>query len=733
MTRSDRQIKMPFENTERSVENAPWLGLVVDNRYLFDALENDWYSPRRSCSGVILGVGSYALGDGCEPPLGNRFPVRLKFDPTVLPDVRVALCREGEWGMSDVTEVRPSDEALYWPGILPTFAIRELAVDTEDDRRRLIGLTRVTSNLVLPKVPLKVDTDTEQLFESTVDPPDLSMCLVLPEDEDAVHGSLSMAVWAVPRIGSWMEVLASALDPDQAQLAESAASVGAPWWRFPPWSGWSGFSDRPVQASSQERLWLAAAQTFRQMPTKSRVEELEVVHQIAQIASEWGDAADPSAIRTWQDSTRRMLAGMSPISLKRWRDCPVGIALQLVLARPEPIRFKGWFKDRPDLPPAIAWSAAALCGLLHGYRRLDKDFRGGPVQREVLSIRALHLSGGAGETVWPTVRGAKPSWRKDSNGYTLYWGERDYALKQENSRGKWIAADFQDKPVLEAAKGIARKLSWECLSREINLADRSIPIDGNGSFELVDSPKQLVVQGHMRMTLPDDVKVKEVLDLKRFRQLIAVESGPIPDPPFPINNSQKIESSEVPGLVYVPNFLTSSEEEKLVRKIDGSDWQSEQLRRRVQHYGWRYDYRKRQVDKSMHLGPLPDWASRIAKRLVSRQLLVELPDQVIVNEYRGNQGINKHVDQETHFADGIAMISLVEPWEMIFRGPRGMPKVTKLLERGSATVIHRDARYLWTHEIPRRKFEPGWGKRGRRISLTFRKVRLSQTGVRLAQ
>ena len=54
------------------------------------------------------------------------------------------------------------------------------------------------------------------------------------------------------------------------------------------------------------------------------------------------------------------------------------------------------------------------------------------------------------------------------------------------------------------------------------------------------------------------------------------------------------------------------------------------------------------------------------------------------------------------------MISLLEPWEMIFRGPEGKSKIGKVLAPGSVAAMHGDARYIWTHEIPRRKNEPGW-------------------------
>ena len=191
------------------------------------------------------------------------------------------------------------------------------------------------------------------------------------------------------------------------------------------------------------------------------------------------------------------------------------------------------------------------------------------------------------------------------------------------------------------------------------------------------------------------------------------------------------EPAEVPGLSYVPDFLDEREETELVAAIDAAGWSSE-LQRRVQHYGWRYDYKARRIDASMRIGPLPEWAARLARRLVSSRLLTELPDQVIVNEYVGDQGISRHVDVETSFADGIATISLLESWEMVFRerGDERGRKVTQRLDRRSAAIMTGDARYHWTHEIPKRKHEPGRVERRRRISLTFRKVLSPPDGVR---
>lgn len=194
---------------------------------------------------------------------------------------------------------------------------------------------------------------------------------------------------------------------------------------------------------------------------------------------------------------------------------------------------------------------------------------------------------------------------------------------------------------------------------------------------------------------------------------------------------------DIPGLAYVPDFLDEDHERKLVEWIDQQEWSNE-LQRRVQHYGWRYDYKAREVDASMRLGPLPSQFAALAKRLFQENLVPEVPDQVIVNEYEANQGITAHVDNIKGFADGIATISLLESWEMVFHAPRGKGKVPRMLERRSVAIMRGEARYRWKHEIKKRKSEPvldGGGrhcKRERRISLTFRKV-LSPRSVRAQQ
>ena len=235
------------------------------------------------------------------------------------------------------------------------------------------------------------------------------------------------------------------------------------------------------------------------------------------------------------------------------------------------------------------------------------------------------------------------------------------------------------------------------------------------------------VEDEVRLRVPKETTIEEIFDADSFRRLVAVEGiepGRLPNPPTAPAPGSGVEETEVPGLRYVKDFLTEKEEADLVVTIGRGEWSSE-LRRRVQHYGWRYDYEARKIDPSMRLGSLPPWADELARRLEAGGLVPQRPDQVIVNEYESAQGISAHVDSPS-FADGIATISLLESWEMVFREKGSRRMARQVLERRSVAIMEGDARYRWTHEIPHRKTEPGSSgkvKRGRRISLTFRKVK----------
>jgi alkylated DNA repair dioxygenase AlkB len=182
----------------------------------------------------------------------------------------------------------------------------------------------------------------------------------------------------------------------------------------------------------------------------------------------------------------------------------------------------------------------------------------------------------------------------------------------------------------------------------------------------------------------------------------------------------------VKGLRYVADFITPEQQDALVRQIDAAPWLGD-LRRRVQHYGYKYDYKVRAVDVSMRLGPLPEWAAEIVRLARERGLTDEEPDQVIVNEYEPGQGIASHIDCKPCFTGTILSLSLLSPCVLDFKH-KERQVVPVLLEPRSMMVMQGEARYDWTHGLAARKTDLYGGRRvvrGRRVSLTIRKVILA--------
>lgn len=185
---------------------------------------------------------------------------------------------------------------------------------------------------------------------------------------------------------------------------------------------------------------------------------------------------------------------------------------------------------------------------------------------------------------------------------------------------------------------------------------------------------------------------------------------------------QEETAPDIPGLTYIPDFITRDEENSLIAAIDTQPWLND-LKRRVQHYGYKYDYKARSVTKDSYLGPMPDWIQPLAQKLQNEHIFRNRPDQAIINEYLPGQGISAHIDCVPCFDDVIASLSLGSSAIMQFI--KGSEKQEIYLEPGSLIVLSGPARYEWQHAIPARKTDVVDGfkiERGRRLSLTFRTV-----------
>jgi alkylated DNA repair dioxygenase AlkB len=180
----------------------------------------------------------------------------------------------------------------------------------------------------------------------------------------------------------------------------------------------------------------------------------------------------------------------------------------------------------------------------------------------------------------------------------------------------------------------------------------------------------------------------------------------------------------IPGLTRLDDWVGKAEELQLLELVDAGIWRND-LKRRVQHFGYRYDYRARSVSSADYLGPLPGWLAVLAGRLVDKGAFSSLPDQVIVNEYLPGQGISAHIDCVPCFGETIAVLSLGGSVVMTFQCASTDARREMVLPACNLLVLSGPARYDWLHAIPARKSDMIAGVRAqrlRRVSLTFRSV-----------
>ncbi len=177
----------------------------------------------------------------------------------------------------------------------------------------------------------------------------------------------------------------------------------------------------------------------------------------------------------------------------------------------------------------------------------------------------------------------------------------------------------------------------------------------------------------------------------------------------------------IPGLYYIPNFITEDEENYLLKAIELNPWESD-LKRRTQQYGVKYDYTIKGLNKTASVAEIPDWLSLLVS---DRGFFPEGVDQAIINEYLPGQGIGKHKDASC-FGDVIVSLSLLSLCSMILKSINNPEENDEwILHPRSLLVLSGPARHEYTHEIPARSSDMIEGEkveRQRRVSITFRTI-----------
>lgn len=218
------------------------------------------------------------------------------------------------------------------------------------------------------------------------------------------------------------------------------------------------------------------------------------------------------------------------------------------------------------------------------------------------------------------------------------------------------------------------------------------------------------------VTVPEKKKVAEELESAQAEEDAQHAIAPIlaPVAPLPVPG--------VPGLLLIPNFVSNAAEAALMDAIESGVWDTT-LRRRVQHFGLRYDYTSKSVDLTAVIEPLPHFMQAVARQIEETALFSAPPNQCIANgtfpasprssrttfsvkshshlliehetEYYPGQGINAHIDRVDSFGPEVASLSLGSDVLMTFT--HGQQSVDVLLERKSLVVLREDSRYKWKH------------------------------------
>lgn len=697
------------------------LGLVLGHEQWLQWLADEWWPL--SGAPVRLGVDS---ARGAAAQERGAVTVVAWIDPARLPPIEVSSFRDA-WVRAPLAVVAASDRELEWPGPVPLHAVTSFMVASEADRSRLMAMSKAFSNVAAPAQPIEVGA--LDLQPPAPDAPPRSGDLPLPLDWNARRGALALAVWSVPAVAPWLKALCDSLALRPAG--------GSPDLRLGRWVAELPWTRRRLGGAgndAQLQLWRAAVDVLGAVRMREAWRPREIAEAIRDRAcTEHG--ASRQDLDPFLSLTGALLGDERSVETSLSPNDPVGSAIQLVLLRPAPDRFLGWAHDVAELPPGVWWMGVMLSGLAFGYRDLELRFRGTPEARRRLALRLWQLDALESEAWgrWPGATDSTPTWRWEDGGrVALLWDGERWAERNGAARGHWYEADLGRKELRKAAMALARKHKPSCVRKRLELANLKVPYAGPGRIRAEEGA--LAVEGTVQLDLPPDVEIVEDLDEEAFRLWLARDgiAERLVDPPsrgrekrvvYEVADSQP---AAIPGLSIVPDFITEAEERALLEAVDQEPW-IESMARRVQHYGWRYDYKARRVDPGARLGSLPVWAARLGERLLARGLVPELPDQLIVNEYVGAQGITKHVDCRPCFQGPIVTLSLGESWDMFLWSPEGDAKVSRLLPRRSATVLSGEVRERWKHEIPRRANEAS-GPRGRRVSLTFRKVVVPAAG-----
>ena len=176
------------------------------------------------------------------------------------------------------------------------------------------------------------------------------------------------------------------------------------------------------------------------------------------------------------------------------------------------------------------------------------------------------------------------------------------------------------------------------------------------------------------------------------------------------------------GLLYVPEFLTAADENRLLTLLASLPMSEAQYyqytaKRRIASFGFSYDFASKKLGTAP---PLPEFLIDLGLRVAERIALpADAFEQALINEYRPGTPLGWHRD--TPEFESVAGVSLAGSCRMRFRPyppkPGRDPKTFTLDVAPRSLYLMRDGvRWKWQHSVS--------PTREQRWSITFRTMRM---------
>lgn len=717
-----------FSNGLDTSGDVAYVYIQLEQRAWLRFLNEEWLHS--SVVPLLLAQGGVV---GLDKDISGVF-VAVAFDRAKLPNIEVEAWQNNKWVSKNLSGLDPDDRFISWSAPLPLFAVDHFIVNDAETRFHLSALVRSFADIEPPEQPIRASL--LQVFTAPTTVPSSQKVFRTPEQWDAFRGAATLALEAVPLIKPWLKLCERYVTGEDAACVAQDLEV--------PWLSTSIWKQRSEGRDVDIAFWQAMIEEFSRPGIRKEWKARELLDAVCYRARLFG--VDDDKISQVYRSTKALLQDEVAVQDLGVEGGLLNLAFQLVLLRPRPEQFFEWKRDWPGIPPGAWWTGAILVGYITGFRAIPMKYRGATEARKRIAVYTWAVEDSL-PVEYRELQSGDVGWSVDADVATLSIANRVIKKLNLDEREKWYVADLEMPTNRRSAELICPNAFREKL-----IIDKGVyPYNGDSDLSVDVSKQSLVLGGSISIDMSSGIRITREFDKDKFRKFVAI--GIFPNKiPVPLRSHQQINvsvnsdeelrrgeqalltdelSSSRPdgaanlpqGLTLIDGFISESEEENLLGNIYSHPW-DDGMQRRVQHYGWRYDYKARKVNPSAYIGPLPQWLASLAERLLDQGLVSECPDQVIINEYVGLQGITRHIDCPSCFRGPIVTLSLLEAWEMVFTkrvGNKAVGKYKLMLPRRSAAVLAGDARDKWHHEIPKRLSENGVA-RGTRVSITFRKV-----------